>query len=400
MLTIEQGIITKYSDQSPWTCEVMQVPDHYIIPNVRLPQHISQQTKPLVDSAVLIACVDEYRSYLLCVIRDNNDFLEYGEGVRGADAETANFFQPGEIFLEAAGSNKGNVQISGTGGTLFLSNDGTVNLRSGKQKEYLILGGTDDDNDGEVLLVGDKGFFESNISSVADIALDPTIIPNIRSYYRFTQNNTLELGNSLITIIPPPVSTEVETLISQLQMTNLGKITLQNLTLGVPNAVLEMAVDGKITLKNNFGSTEISNLGAYSFTNPASSITLSNLGAYTLTTPASTLSINNTGAVSLTGASLSVSMSGSITQTGSTINLNSGTFGVARIQDTVTSNIASDPAWWTFWSTLSTLISALPTTPLDGGATLKAGLATLFSTVPTTIISKITTGSSTVKAGG
>ncbi len=377
MLTIHQGIITKYNDDvSPRTCDILQVPDNYVISNVRLPNHINWQNKPLIDSTVLIVSIDDYRSFLLCVLRDANDFLEFGEGIQGSTPETASYLQPGELVLESAGSNAGNVQISGTGCTIFLSNDGTINARSGKLKEYLIIGGREDDNDGEVLLVGDNGFFQSNISTIANV------IPNIRSTYRFNDTNTLELGNYNV-IADQITNTEVEFPISELTMTNLGLITLQNTTLGVPKAVLEMAIDGKVTLKNTLGTQEISNLGAYSFTNAAGSLSISNSGSHTLN-----------------GTSLSASMSGTVTVTGSTINFNSGTFGVARVQDIVTSDTTTDPAWWTFWSTLSASIAALPTTPLDGGATLKAGLAALFAFVPPTIISKITTGSTTVKAGG
>lgn len=390
MFTIEQGIILKYHDDtSPRTCDVLQIPDNYVMSNVRLPHTLigAGQTKPLPQSLVLVVSMDDYKSFLLCVLRDPEDFLQLGEGVRGAFPDTANFLQPGEIVLEAAGSGDEDTVISGTGGSIFLGNDGTVNLRSGKLKESLVLGGTDDDNDGEVLLTGDNGYYESNINEITQV----------RSTYRFDSENNLTLGNMLVAVTPVA---EVETPISVLTMDTLGNIKLNNAVTGVDNAVLQMDATGQIALKNTLGSLQISNLGAYTLTTPAASMSLSNTGAFSLTTPAASTSISNSGAISVSGATLSVSMSGSITQTGSTINLNSGSFGVARVNDTVTSNISTDPAFWAFWSTIAVQIAALPTTPLDGGATLKAGLATLFGTMPQTIISKITTGSTTVKAGG
>lgn len=88
-----------------------------------------------------------------------------------------------------------------------------------------------------------------------------------------------------------------------------------------------------------------------------------------------------------------------ITMQGSTVTINSGTQGVARKEDQTLSNSVTDAAWWSWWSLLQAQITALPTTPLDGGATLKAGLAALFGTVPTSITGKINTASSTVKSG-
>jgi hypothetical protein len=355
MYKLEQGIILKYVETgiNSRTCDVLQLPDRFLMSNVRLPHNINWQTKPLVNSVVLVASMDDFKSVIICVLRDPEYFLELGEGIWGAKTENVTALEEGEIVLEAAGSGTANDTISGTGGALHLSNDGTINLRSGKLKEFLILGGTDDDNDGEVLLTGDNGFFESNIKAFT----------NTRSYYRFDNANTLQLGNEIALVTDV---SEVDTPISTLSMTALGKISLQNYTGLIPNTLLEMDIDGQITLQNNFSSETFS----------------------------------NTGAVALNGVSLSISMSSTITQTGSTINLNNGTFGVARVQDVVTSNMATDPTFWTFWSTISTQILALPTTPLDGGATLKAGLATLFGLMPPTILSKITTGSTTVKAGG
>lgn len=388
MFRIDQGIITGYNDATePRTCSVMQLPDRYVMSNVRLPATVSWQTKPIINSIVLVASPDDYKSFVICVLRDAESFLQLGEGVRGATVDTAAFLQPGEIQLEAAGAGDANTVISGSGGTVYLANDGTVNIHSGKRKEHLIIGGTDDDDDGEVLLVGDNGFFESNINNVTQV----------RSTYQFDEDNNVALGNYSVLVTPVA---EVSTAIAELTMDTLGKTVLRNTTVGVTKSLLEFDVDGKVTISNTFGALTISNVGTFNFANSLGSVTIAQTGNITLQNTGTTLTASNAGAVSLNAASLSVSTSGTTTVTGSTINLNSGTFGVARIQDTVTSNLTTDPAFWTFWSTIAIQIAALPTVPLDGGSTLKAGLATLFGTMPQTIISKITTGSSTVKAGG
>ena len=389
MYRVDQGILLSYHDNvEPRTCDVMQLPDRFIMSNVRLPATVGWQTKPLINSIVLVVSPDDYKSFLICTLRDPENFLQLGEGVRGATAETSNFLQPGEIQLESAGTGDSTDVISGSGSSLYLANDGTVNLYSGKRKEFLLIGGTESDDDGEVILTGDNGFFESNINHVTQV----------RSTFNFDETNNLALGN--YNVIVPPTGTEISTPISELTMTTLGKTVLRNTTAGVTNSLLEMDVDGKVTLSNTLGTLIISNVGAYSFSNSLGSFSIANTGNISLQNVGTTLTALNAGAVSLNAASLAVSTSGTTTITGSTINLNSGTFGAARLNDIVTSNLTTDPAFWTFWSTIAIQIAALPTTPLDGGATLKAGLATLFGLMPQTILSKITTASSTVKVGG
>lgn len=296
MFKLDQGIIQHYSSKEPRVCDVLQIPDGYVISQVRLPQSIGWQTKPLEGSLVLVASPDSYKSFIICVLRDAGEFLDQGEGVRGSTAETGNFFQPGEIQLEAAGDISSGV--SGTGGSLYLGNDGTVNIYSGQRKEYLTIGGRKDDKDSEVLLIGDNGFFQSNVNPLT----------LVRSTYRFNDLNTLELGNYAVLITPVA---EIETPISQLKMSTLGQITLQNTTLGVPNGVVEIAVDGKITVKNNFGTETISNIGAYSFSNPTSSVTLSNVGDYAFTNPTTSVTISNAGAYSFTNPATTVTLSSS-----------------------------------------------------------------------------------------
>ncbi len=360
MFTICQGIIIQYTD--PRSCSVLQLPDNYLLTNVRLPHTLSSQFKPLPRSVVLVASEDSYKNYIVAVLRDPEKFLETGEGVRGSTAETASFLQPGEIYIEAAGVSAPEQGVSGTGGSLFMGNDGTVSLNSGKRKESIVLGGEDTDDDGEVIITADNGFFESNINPITQI----------RSTYRFDIDNNLVLGNFLTTVLPavPPLEVPV----SQLTMSTLGEIGIENNTVaGTPVNKISMTPTGTLSLEALVDVT----------VEATSSIALDS---------SANISID-------ASANIALQSSANITLDSGIINLNSGTFGVARIQDTVTSNITSDPAWWAFWSTLSGLIAALPTTPLDGGATLKAGLSALFATIPVTIVSTITTGSATVKAG-
>ena len=94
-----------------------------------------------------------------------------------------------------------------------------------------------------------------------------------------------------------------------------------------------------------------------------------------------------------------VSTSGNVDLNGTNVTVNNGKNGAARLDDTTVSNNSTDTAWWTWWANIQAQISALPVTPLDGGATLKAGLATLFGTIPTAINGKITSSSGSVKIG-
>lgn len=403
MLKIEQGIIINYHDSnSPRTCDVLQLPDNYVMSNVRLPHTINWQTKPLINSVVLVVSPDNYKSFVLCVLRDAEDFLELGEGLRGEVPATATYLQPGEVMLEAAGSGDGTDPISGTSGTIFIANDGTINMHSGKRKEYLILGGTDDDEDGEVLLVGDNGFFESNVNHITQV----------RNFYRFDKDNLLTLGNELTLVTPVA---EVSTVISQLEMTPLGKVTIENRALGVPTSSIELAVNGTITIKNVLSTQEITTLGAYSFTNPTSSITLTQLGDYTVSNPISTFNMASNGNISLQNAiaQFNAQSSGAITIDGTTINLNNGTFGVARLNDATIVNALTDPAFMSYLTLLDTFMAAIFTTynththiyvdtPVGPSVTaIPLPLMTVPApTHPSSVIGKVNAASSTVKAGG
>lgn len=341
--TINQGVILKYKDAR--TCDVMQTPDYYLVSNVRLPQVLASQIKPSKGSTVLYAMEDSFKAYIIAVIRESSDFVKSDKALRGGENETKEQLDEGEVFFEA----RGNPLVPGFGATFHMANDGTITLHSGQQKECLILGGQESDEDALVLLQGDNGFFQSNISDLPSIP--------IQSTFNFDEDNNLQIANK---IVDTTGTTATELELSELTMDKLGNIKLQNKLAGITeNAVLDMNISGSISLKNLLADVSLSPLGA--------------------------LDLTATTNLSLTGL---------------TINLNNGVFGVARLNDIVTSNLTTDPAWWLFWSTIASTIGALPTTPLDGGASLKAGLAALFGTIPQTILSKITTASTTVKAGG
>ena len=159
-----QCVIQNYT--GPRTFDALQIPHGYVIKNVRLPHSINIQVKPLEKSIVFVAQTDDFQAYFVSIVRDPIGFLEKSNiGVQGSVNDkdlnrSEDEFEQGELYLEARGESK---DISGAGGTIYLSNDGTVNLHSGRRKESIIIGGTDDEDDGEIVITADNGFFESNI---------------------------------------------------------------------------------------------------------------------------------------------------------------------------------------------------------------------------------------------
>ena len=160
-LRIEQGILQKYDEKNPKICEVMQLPDGYVIPNVQIPNTLASQTKPKEGSVVLVAVMGKYTAFLVTHLRDPIGFLEKGEGTRGSQEDTGDDLEPGEIYLESAGDPS--LGISGFGSSLHLGNDGTITLASGKQKEYLVIGGETDDEEGLLLGNADNMILRSNL---------------------------------------------------------------------------------------------------------------------------------------------------------------------------------------------------------------------------------------------
>ena len=341
MFTIVQGIIIQYTE--PRTCSVLQIPDNYVMSQVRLPHILSNQFKPLPRSVVLVASEDSYKSYIVAVLRDPEIFLETGEGIRGSTEQTEPFLQPGEIYLEAAGVSAPEQGVSGTGGALYMGNDGTVGLYSGKRKESIILGGEDTDDDGEIIITADIGFFESNINPIT----------NVRSTHRFDSDNTLVVGNFITTV--PVVGPTIEIPLSRLTMDTFGEIVLENRTLvGSPMNVITMTPTGTLSLESFLDIT-----------------------------------LDSTANITLDSAF---------------INLNSGTFGIARLNDMTIADPTTDPTYWQFWTTQNAIFTAL-TVATDPGSTtalvnsLRLALIDLTATYPQSITGRISTASTTVKAG-
>lgn len=333
MLKIEQGILQRYT--GPRTCNVIQQPDNYLFTDVRLPFTLFNQIKPLPGSIVLVVSSDDYKSFLLASLRDPQIFLEKGNGIRGSTTDTIDFLQAGEVFFEAAGTDNPTSGTSGTGGSVYLGNDGTVALRSGKLKEFLILGGTDTSDDGEVILTGDNGFFESNINHLTQV----------KSQFTFDDTNNLELGNFLTTIPESGDITEIP--IGHMTIDTTGKIVIENLAAGVSNASITFQNTGELQIKSQI----------------------------------------------------------QITADAPMINLNSGTFGVARLNDSTLADPTTDPAYWLFWTQQNAIFTALPPATDPGSTTalanaLKAALITLTAMYPQSITGRISTASTTVQAGG
>jgi len=343
-IKIYQGLIQSYT--SATTCNVMVVPENYIFADSRLTCTLKDQTKPQVGSVVLVGTYDGYKSFIFSVLREpfsavNNPssaVLNNVGGMRAASDDTANFLKPGEIYMESSGTGP----IPGLGASLYIGNAGTISLHSGMRQEYLTIGGRADDEDHEVILNGDNGFFQSNVN----------IATNIRSSINFDDLNNIQVGNNFVVSTSPVV---IEQPINELTFDSFGNIVLRNTNLGATKGKLTFDALGNIVLE------------------------------------------------SVTGTSVKITSDlGTVGVTGLTVKLNNGSLpakGVARLNDIVTSDVTTDAAWWTFWSTLSALIAALPVSAGDGGATLKAGLAGLFASIPETQASKIITASVTVSAG-
>lgn len=354
--SLEQGVIMSYADKAQRLVNVMQIPEHYMLTNVRLPQVLKDQTLPAVGSLVIMARADAFRCYIINVVRESKDFIDDDGFLRASTQDSVQALQPGEVYMESFGDPSS--EVPGTGASFYMGNAGTINLISGQTGEYITIGGSDTDDDHEIIINGANVFLQGT----------PTAL-QISSIVQFDNLNNIQMANNLLV-----GDTLLEQPICELTMDAVGTVVLRNTNAGITKSHLTLDVTGEVTLENLTGSISI---------DPAGNVSIS---------------ANATMDVSATGA-MDISSNAAMTISGSTVNINDGTFGAARLNDLTLSNASTDPAWWLFWSLLSTQIAALPTVPLDGGATLKAGLAALFALVPTQIISKINSASATVSIG-
>jgi len=104
-------------------------------------------------------------------------------------------------------------------------------------------------------------------------------------------------------------------------------------------------------------------------------------------------------------ASLKFDVVGNISITGTTITLNSGILGVARLTDPALSTIVVDPKYWlfinaiqAFFTSISVLTGPASVTQSQLGALGQAFLA-LVPLAPASLTSKISAASTTVTAG-
>jgi hypothetical protein len=314
---LHQGIIEKYV--GPTTCDIVEVPNGFRITGARLPLTVNNQYKPLEGSVVLVASDDQYKSYIISVMRDPSDNSKYSlnkDGVlRGAAATTQNFLQQGEIYFESRGNPS--IPIAGTGSSLYLSNAGTVTLFSGQREECLIIGGRITDEDHEVVLQGTNGFFQSTIDEISQI----------RSVFKFDKDNNISVGN-ILTLTTGPVL--IETPVAELKFDSSGNITLRN-------TILPAGADK--------GTIEIDTLGI--------------------------------------------------------VTLNNGSLGVARLNDEILSNNATDSTFWAMPTALQAFMNAL--SGLTGSLSPVAAAAQSYlaqvTVAPTSLTGKINSASTTVKAG-
>ena len=175
----------------------------------------------------------------------------------------------------------------------------------------------------------------------------------------------------------------------------------------VPGALIALKNDGQMLLSNSNGSASMyfDNNSKINIACVAADINGRNtrmyedddgilhLEAHVGNIPVSKINLNSDG-------TLSIESDSDMTIDGSSVNINSGTKGAARVDDEVKSTIAEDLTFWQYWATLSAQVAALPITVLDGGATFKAGLVALFASIPNSLTGKITKGSEDVKIGG
>lgn len=349
---IFQAQILAKDPTTPRAYSVVEIPNGQKLVGVQLGNALKDQSAPLLGSIVLVLQLDAFRSYILMVLREPFSFLSTNNQYRGFIPSTgnvsqdiaigANPVQDGEIFMEATGpSSPTGEGIPGFGAHLYLGNNGVAQIESGSMGERLIIGGQSSSDDHEVILSADNGFIESN----------PNEITQIQSTFNWDSLNNLQIGN----VIANPATT-VTIPLSELTMDTLGNVTLRNTVSGTGLSL---------------GSLDIDTLGTVTLASSISGV------------PKSTLELSNDGF----------------------ITLNSGVLGAARVTDPVTSNITIDPIFWQMITALQTFFTAI--SGFTGGSPVAQsqlgvlGLAFLAQVpvVPSSLTSKIATGSTTVLIG-
>lgn len=342
--TLKQAIITQYNTDDPRMFSAVQVPDNFMLNNVRLPQTLCSQGKPGVGSLVLIGYMDSYVGYVVAILRESRTYITKEGYLRASTTDDSALLQPGEVFMESYGDPAS--AVPGTGCTFYMGNNGTITLTSGQTSDYIIIGGRDQDEDREVVINTDNGFFQSNIDDVT----------NIQSVFQFDDLNNIKVANQVVTT-PDSSPIPVNVSVNELTMDFLGNVVLRNLTTGVTNSQLKFDVLGNVTLSN----------------------------------PVSSLTFSDTGAIALTGP---------------TVNINNGTMGAARLNDFTLSNVSLDPTYWSMVTAMQAFFTALSgftgSSPVPFSALGALGLAYIgqVPVAPVQMVGKINSASSTVKVGG
>jgi len=250
---IFQAQILAKDPTTPRQYSVVEIPNGQKLVGVQLGNALKDQSAPLLGSIVLVLQLDAYRSYILMVLREPFTTLTANNQYRGFIPSTgnatqdisnqANPIQDGEIFMEATGPTSPTGQvIPGFGAHLYLGNNGAAQIESGSTGERLVVGGTSSDEDHEVVLSADNGYFESNTGT-----------NNIQATFNYTTNTATGLteGLEVATQLSIPTGlTSVETPICQLTMDTVGNISLNNTTFGTGISLASLKMDpiGDISL--------------------------------------------------------------------------------------------------------------------------------------------------------
>lgn len=339
---------------TPRAYSVVEIPNGQKLVGVQLGNALKDQSAPLLGSIVLVLQLDNFRSYIIMILREPFEFLSTNNQYRGFIPSTgnasqdiatgANPIQDGEIFMEATGpgSPVNGQGIPGFGAHLYLGNSGVAQIESGSMAERLIIGGTGTADDHEVILSADNGFVESN----------PHQGTFIQSTYNWDSLGNIEFGN----VIANPAS-DITIPVATMNIDALGNIKLSNTTFGtgLDAGLLKIDSTGEVTLSS--GTTGV---------------------------PKATLTLDPVG----------------------NINLNNGVNGVARLNDLAVSSTTVDPQFWLFINAIQNFFTVLagfqggsPVVHSELGA-LGAAFLTQSPIAPPSATSQITTASLTVKAGG
>lgn len=137
--------------------------------------------------------------------------------------------------------------------------------------------------------------------------------------------------------------------------------------------------------------------GAQAVTVTGASSTTFSGGRTLVITGASTTTVTGAYSMSATGV-VTLSSVAAMNISGATVVLNSGTLGVARLNDTTLSSAASDPVFWLFYNNLVAFLTtfAADSTPF---AASQAAAAIAVASATASITAKISSASTTVKAG-